>query len=119
MPSFGPTEVIPVFKKDNPKNVLNYRPISLLPSLSKLLEQVVYRRLHSFINMNNKLSHQQFGFRCKHSTNQAITLLISNIVDAFEKKKQLVLEIFLDISMAFDTTDHSVMLHKLNNYDVR
>ena len=83
---FKRAKIIPVFKKGNPKNVLNYRPISLLPSLSKILEKVVYTRLHSFINMNDNLSHQQFGFRRKHSTNQATTLLISNIVDAFEKK---------------------------------
>ena len=83
---FKQVKVIPVFKKGNPKNVLNYRPISLLPSPSKLLEKVVFRRLHSFMNMNNNLSHQQFGFRCKHSTHQATTLLISNIKDAFEKK---------------------------------
>ena len=83
---FKRAKIIPVFKKGNPKNVLNYRPVSLLPFLSKILEKVVYNRLHSFINMNDNLSHQQFGFRRKHSTNQATTLLISNIVDGFEKK---------------------------------
>ena len=81
-------KIIPVFKKGNQKNALTYRPISLLPCLSKILEKVVYTRLHSFINMNDNLSHQQFEFRRKRSTNQATTLLISNIVDAFEKKSQ-------------------------------
>ena len=98
---------------------MNYRPISLLSSVSKILEKIVYARLHSFINMDNNLSHQQFGFRNKHSTNHATTLLISNIVDAFEKKKQLVMGIFLDISKAFDTIDHAIILHKLNNYGGR
>ena len=102
---FKQAKIIPVFKKRNPKNVLNYRPISLLPSLSKILEKVVYTRLHSFINMNDNLSHQQFGFRRKHSTNQATTLLFSN---AFEKKKS-VLGIFLDISKAFDTIDLTIL----------
>ena len=115
---FKQAKIIPVFKKENPKNVLNYKPINLLPSLSKILEKIVYTRLHSFINMNDNLSHHQFGFRRKHSTNQATTLLISNIVDAFEKK-QSVLGIFLDISKAFDTLDHTILLHKLNNYGVR
>ena len=107
-----------MFKKRNPKNVLNYIPISLLSSLSKILEKIVYTRLHSFINININISQQQFGFRHKHSTYHATTLLISNIVDAFEKK-QLVLGIFLDISKTFDTIDHSILLHKLNNYGVR
>ena len=83
---FKQAKIIPVFKKGKSKNVLNYRPISLLPSLSKILEKVVYTRVHSFINMNDNLFHQQFGFRRKHSTNHATTFLISNIVDAFEKK---------------------------------
>ena len=83
---FKQAKIIPVFKKGNPKNVLNYRPISLLSFLSKILEKIVCSRLHSFVNMNNSLSSQQFGFRHKHSTTHATTLLISNIVDAFEKK---------------------------------
>ena len=83
---FKLAKIIAVYKKENPNNVLNYRPISLLSSVSKILEKNVYARLHSFINMDNNLSHQQFGFRNKHSTNHATTLLISNIVDAFEKK---------------------------------
>ena len=56
---FKQAKIIPVFNKGNPKNVLNIRPISL-PSLSKILEKIVYSRLHSFVNMNNSLSFQQF-----------------------------------------------------------
>ena len=115
---FKKAKVIPVFKKGNPKNVLNYRPISSLSSFLKILEKIVCTGLHSFININNNISQQQFGFRHKHSTNHAAALLISNIVDAFERKQQ-VLRIFLDISKAFDTIDHSILLHKLNNYGLR
>ena len=68
--------------------------------------------------MNDNLSHQQFEFRRKCSTNQATTSLISNIVDAIEKKKS-VLGIFLDISKAFNTIDHTILMLKLNNYGVR
>ena len=90
---FKKAKVIPVFKKRNPKNILNYRPISLLLCLSKILEKIVYTRLYSLINIDNNISQQHFGFRHKHSTNHATTLLISNIVDASERK-QLVLGIF-------------------------
>ena len=74
-------------------------------SLSKILEKIVYTRLHLFSNINNNISQQQFGFRHKHSTNHATTLLVRNIVDAFERK-QLILGIFVDISKTFDTIDH-------------
>ena len=73
--------------------------------------------MHSFIDINNNISQQQFGFRHMHSTNHATTLLINNIVDAFVRE-QLVLNIFLDISKAFDTIDDTILLHKLNNYGV-
>ena len=94
-------KVILVFKKGNSKNVLNYRPLlvysrpcqrlskklctldcipdrplALLSSLSKTLEKIVHIRLHSFININNNISQQEFRFRHKHSTNDATTLLI-------------------------------------------
>ena len=58
IPVFKQAKIIPLYKQENPKNVLNYRPISLLFSMSKILEKIVYARLHSFINMDNNLSHQ-------------------------------------------------------------
>ena len=69
--------------------------------------------------MNDNLSHQQFGFRRKHSTNQATTLLISNIVDAFEKKIVNTREFFLTSQRHLTRFDHTILLRKLNNYGVR
>ena len=65
-------KVIPVFKKDDPSLLTNYRPISLLPSISKILEKIIYKRLYFFLNVNNLLIPNQFGFRKGHSTDYAI-----------------------------------------------
>ena len=85
---FKHAKVIPLYKnKGSPKNVQNYRPISLLSNLSKVLEKVVYNRLYSFFTTFNLFSQHQFGFRHGHSTSQLITLLTEKITSAFEKKQ--------------------------------
>ena len=82
-------KVIPVHKKENATVAENYRPISLLPYLSKLLEKIVYNRLFSFLTHTKQLSSTQFGFRQGHSTSHAVSLLIEKITNSFEEKKQI------------------------------
>ena len=113
-PSFETAKVIPVFKKDCATDVNNYRPISLLPAMSKILEKVMYKLVMSFLTQQRFFYNGQFGFRKKHDTNHAVTWLVKNIVKAF-KNKQLVLEVFLDLSKAFDT----ILLQKLQHYGIR
>ena len=96
----------------------NYRPISLLSSFSKLLEKLMYKRLYNFLKCYKILNAEQFGFRLGHATSHATTLVISNIADAFEKKL-LTIGVFLDLSKAFDTIDHDILLYKLNYYGIR
>ena len=115
---FKHAKVIPVHKKENATLAENYRPISLLPCLSKLLEKIVYNRLFSFLTHTKQLSSTQFGFRQGHSTSHAVSLLIEKITNAFEEKKQI-MGIFIDLCKAFDTINHSILLQKLQHFGVR
>ena len=111
-------KVIPIFKKGNPKLVENYRPISIFPVFSKILEKIVHKRLYFYCNRMNILSNCQFGFRKSHSTSHACTLQASKITSSFNSK-QKTLGIFLDLSKTFDTIDHSILISKLYHCGIR
>ena len=107
---FKHTKVILLFKKGCPKDVSNYRPISLLSCFSKIIEKLVYIRLYSFLNKFNLISENQFGFRRGHSTCHLTSLLTDQIATSFEEKMNS-LGIFLDLSKAFDTINHEILLN--------
>ena len=111
-------KVIPIFKKDDSTLISNYRPISLLPSISKILEKIVYKRLYRFLQNYNLLIPNQFGFRSGHSTDYAILYMYDKIIEAFRKKEHII-AVYMDLSKAFDTIDHKILIHKLKNYGVR
>lgn len=110
-------KVIPLFKSGDKNNTDNYRPISVLPALSKLLEKAVHNQVSQYLEDNNLLNNFQFGYRAKRSTQLATTLLVDDIREAAEKG-QLVGALFLDLSKAFDTISHDVILEKLKRYGV-
>ena len=110
-------KINPAFKSGNPDLVENYRPISILPTLSKLLERTVHDQLYSFLERNSLLSNSQFGFRKRRSTKMAATLLCDSVRKGFENGL-LVGCLFLDLSKAFDTMGHSIILEKLLLHDV-
>jgi hypothetical protein len=109
--------VTPVFKKGNPKSCTNYRPISILPILSKLLEKIINSQvLDYFENYSLKITAEnQFGFRRKRGTSDAIRTLLDTFYDGLSEKK-LTIGVFIDFSKAFDTIDHSLLLKKLAAY---
>ena len=92
--------VIPFFKSGDPDEVGNYRPISLLPIISKLLEKIISNQLIEYLENNNLLSHTQHSFRPHISTETALMKLSENIYKNIDEKK-ISLLILLDLSKAF------------------
>ena len=110
--------VTPVFKSGDKYSVLNYRPISILPFLSKILEKCLVLRILNFANKYKLFSEKQFGFLQKRSTIDAISSLIEHIYTALNERKSTI-ALFLDLRRAFDTVNHSILLEKLQLYGIR
>ena len=110
--------VTPIYKNDDHSDVNNYRPISVLPTFSKIFEKVIYAQIYAFIEKYNILSKFQYGFRSKKSTVQAITNHLAYVYESLEQNNT-VISIFLDFRKAFDCVDHSVLLSKLHYYGIR
>ena len=103
--------VTPIFKSGKKELRTNYRPISVLSCFCKILERIMYNRVYNYLNDNNFLFHKQFGFRKGHSTEHALIELINSIYDSFNQNKYT-LGVFIDLSKAFDTVDHNILIDK-------
>lgn len=111
-------KVTPIFKKGDKTNPNNYRPISMLYGLSKIIETIIKEQLLNFLEKTKFLSDNQHGFRKKHSTNSAILSLIEYI----RKNNDLgyhVLALFLDLNKAFDTVNHKLLIQKLEKIGIK
>ena len=107
--------VKPLHKKDSEQYFQNYRPISLLPAISKVFEKIVHKQVYDYCILHKLLYGSQYGFRENHSTEHAVIELTDRILSDLDSGK-LPIAIFLDFSKAFDMIDHSILLEKLYKY---
>lgn len=111
-------KVLPLFKSGDRGDINNYRPISILPAFNKIFEKIISFRLVTYLEQNNLLAVQQHGFRAQHSTESALLEFVNNVYTCLEEKLY-VTGIFLDLSKAFDTLDHTILLRKLEFLGIR
>ena len=110
--------VTPIFKDNEANKFENYRPISVITCFSKILEKLMHKRLIKFIEKNKILTKHQYGFRESRSTELAIIELTDKVTKAIDKG-EYTLGIFIDLSKAFDTINHKILLQKLEHYGIR
>ena len=111
-------KIIPLFKSGSKTEINNYRPISLLPQFSKILEKIYNNRLNNFITTSNILNSCQYGFRQGVSTSHALVDLVSEITNSLNKRKHAI-GVFIDLRKAFDTVNHQLLCKKLEFYGIR
>lgn len=110
--------IIPVHKKDDKSLISNYRGIALLSAFSKVFEKSYHLRLADFIKQHNLISPYQYGFSKGLSTKDAVLSLYNYVLDNFEKKSMTAC-LFFDLSRAFDTIDHKLLLDTLERCGIR
>ncbi len=111
-------KVVPLFKTGNKHLFTNYRPFSLLPQFSKILEELFDSRLEKFIDKYPLLTDRQYGFRKRRSTSLAILDSIEHVTSAIDQKAYAT-GLFIDLKKAFDTIDHKILIKKLELYGIR
>ena len=111
------SRIKPLFKRGDKSLFSNYRPIALLPSLSKFFERVIFDQLLRYFTNNNLLCLDQFGFRRGHSTELAALRLVDHLITKMDRCT-IPTNIYINLSKALDTLNHSILLEKLQYYGV-
>ena len=110
-------KVVPIYKRGPDSDVNNYRPISLLSIFDKIIEKIMHSRLYEFLENNDILFENQFGFRKYKSTIHALIQITEQIRESIDNKK-FGCGIFIDLRKAFDTVNHAILLKKLDHYGI-
>ena len=111
-------KITPLFKSGDTVKLSHYRPISVLPVFSKLLERIMYNRVYSHLINHQLLYERQFGFQKNCSAEYAILQLTKEIYESFDENK-FTLGVFIDLSKAFDTVNHKILLKKLTYFGIK
>ena len=109
------SKIKPLFKKGDVTLLNNYRPISLLPCVSKIFERVLFNQLYEYFDRNDLLTQHQYGFRKNHSTEFAAMELIDRVANLLELGK-IPFNLYIDLSKAFNVLNHDTLLSKLEFY---
>lgn len=112
------SRVVPIFKRGDHSLMDNYRPISILSNFSKIFEKIMASRLMDYLTKHSLLSSSQYGFRPKYSTELALHCLCQNMYNAMDAKLYQI-TVFCDLTKAFDTISHNILLQKLPVYGIR
>lgn len=111
-------KIIPIHKKGDKSVNTNYRPISILPAFCKVIEKIFSVRLLDYFSKFSLFTKYQYGFRPNYSTELAINELCQSIYNVLDDRKHQI-TVFCDLSKAFDTVSHDILLHKLDIYGIR
>ncbi len=114
-PNLKVAKVVPIHKKGDHRNPTNFRPISLLPTFSKVLEKIVAKQVYDHLENNKLLYKHQYGFRKRHNCEQLLHTYVNHVNNAKEKKEHT-LAIFLDCAKAFDSVPTKKLIEKLEWY---
>ena len=114
---FNEKKVTPIYKKGDKQKITNYRPISVLPVISKIFETVIHEQLSEYFVTNNLFSPKQYGFKKNASTELAALELLDRLLIQLGSRK-IPINFYIDLSKAFDSLRHDILLQKLSHYGI-